>query len=212
MNQVKYFALVIVLFLNLFTILVMGLRINFLFELLVFILFLILSLIILWSVYTKKHYELFISLFFIVSLTNLFYIKSAFLATIHVNVGLRGWLLFGVTLFLNAISFLIFASSIEKKPIEKEEIIEKEIEPYVEQEPAEPEVLTTYPEVEKEIKPKVKKTFRPGKFIASNNSTFYHTVKCDWAKKISKNNRVWFKSKEEARKKGYKQHSCLRKK
>ena len=210
MNGVKYFALLIVLLLNLFTILVMGLRINFLWEFLIFVLFLIFSLIILWSVYTKKHYEVFISLFFLISLINLFYIKSAFLATTHVNVGLRGWLLFGVTLLLNAVGFLTFASLITKEKPEKEEIIEKEIEPYVEQEPVEPEVLEQYPEIKKEVK--VKKTFKPGKFIASNNSTFYHTVKCDWAKKISKSNRVWFKSKEEARKKGYKQHSCLRKK
>lgn len=210
MSGVKYFALLIILFLNLFTILVMGLRINFLGELFVFVLFLITSLIILWSVYTKKHYELFISLFFILSLINLWYIKTAFQATPYINVGFKGWLLFGLTLFLNAVGFLMFISSIEKKPIEKEEIIEKEIEPYVEQEPPKPEVLEQYPEVKKEAK--VKKTFKPGKFIASNNSTFYHTVKCDWAKKISKNNRVWFKSKEEARKKGYKQHSCLKKK
>ncbi|TKJ17754.1 hypothetical protein CEE44_04445 [Candidatus Woesearchaeota archaeon B3_Woes] len=211
MNWGRYFALLIVLFLNLFTILVLGLRINFLGELFVFLLFLLFSLIMLVSVYNNKHSEPFISLFFLVSLINLWYIKTSFVSNPHVNVGLRGWFLFGLTLLLNAIGFLLFASLITKKQHEREEVIERVVEPF--EEPEEIPPVEEYGEPKKTVSKKtsVKKTFKPGKFIASSNSTYYHAAKCDWAKKISKTNRVWFKSKEDARKKGFKQHSCLKK-
>ncbi len=51
--------------------------------------------------------------------------------------------------------------------------------------------------------------FNPGKYVASNMSNTYHEPRCEWAKKISANRRVWFKDKQEAQKKGYKKHSCV---
>jgi len=54
-----------------------------------------------------------------------------------------------------------------------------------------------------------KTSFTPGKLVASKRSNVYHLPKCEWAKKISKERRVWFKSKEEAWEKGYKAHSCV---
>ncbi len=59
-------------------------------------------------------------------------------------------------------------------------------------------------------KPKYTAEYSPGKFVASKSSTSYHAPKCEWAEKINKKNRVWFASKEDAKKKGYKAHSCLR--
>ncbi len=56
----------------------------------------------------------------------------------------------------------------------------------------------------------VKKTFKPGKFIASKTGVKYHAPKCDWAKKIKKKNVVWLNSKEEAKKAGYKQDDCVK--
>jgi hypothetical protein len=56
----------------------------------------------------------------------------------------------------------------------------------------------------------VKKTFKPGKYIASKAGTRFHTPKCDWAKKVKKKNELWFDSKEEAEKAGYKADSCLK--
>ena len=56
----------------------------------------------------------------------------------------------------------------------------------------------------------VKKTYSPGKFIASKTGVKFHAPKCDWAKKIKKKNAVWFNSKEEAKKAGYKDDSCVR--
>lgn len=58
-------------------------------------------------------------------------------------------------------------------------------------------------EVAKEVK------FTPGKYVASKSSNVYHEPKCDWAKKIQAGRRLWFESKEEAKKKGYRQHSCV---
>lgn len=50
----------------------------------------------------------------------------------------------------------------------------------------------------------VKKTFKPGKYIASKTGVKFHAPKSEWGKKIKKKNAVWFNSKEEAKKAGYK--------
>jgi len=55
-----------------------------------------------------------------------------------------------------------------------------------------------------------KKTFKPGKYIASKTGVKYHAPKCDWAKKIKKSNAVWFDSKEAAKKAGYKKDDCVK--
>ena len=46
--------------------------------------------------------------------------------------------------------------------------------------------------------------------MASKSGTKYHAPKCDWAKKIKKSNAVWFISKEEAKKAGYKKDDCVK--
>jgi len=200
----RYFLLIVILGLNLFAILVQGLRINFLGELLIFVLFLIVSLIILTKVYKGNKYGLLTSLFFIISLINLFYIKNAFFYDKYVNVGILGWLLFGFTLLLNAFGFVIGTSSIKSSMTEeeKEEIIEKEIEPKIKE---------MQEKIDSDVENNVKTEFYPGKFIASKTGSVYHGSKCDWAKKISSKNRVWFQNDQEAKKQGYKQHSCLKK-
>ena len=50
----------------------------------------------------------------------------------------------------------------------------------------------------------VKKTFKPGKYIASKKGAKFHAPKSEWGKKIKKKNAVWFNSKAEAVKAGYK--------
>ena len=57
--------------------------------------------------------------------------------------------------------------------------------------------------------PKIKKTFKPGKYIASKTGKTYHAPKCEWAKKIKKKNVVWYDNDKEAKKAGLKAHSCL---
>lgn len=59
--------------------------------------------------------------------------------------------------------------------------------------------------VEKEVEVK----HSPGKYVASSRSNIFHEPKCDWAKKIAKQRRTWFNSKEEAFEKGLKAHSCV---
>ncbi|MCK4522166.1 MAG: hypothetical protein KAU20_06335 [Nanoarchaeota archaeon] len=207
----KYFALLVILFINIFTLIKMGLRVNFLSELLLIVLFLIASLIILYSVFKEREYGLFITILFLVSLINLFYIRHMFIVLPKINAGMLGRLLFGVNMLGNTIGFLIGITSIKKQEDiteeEKEEIIGKDIEPKIE-------------EMDKKIGEQTKEepwdsvveAYYPGKFLASKKSIYYHAPKCDWAKRINKKNRVWLKGKAEAKKKGYKAHSCLKKK
>ena len=56
----------------------------------------------------------------------------------------------------------------------------------------------------------IETSFTPGKYIASRTGTKFHAPKCDWAKKIKKENTVWFNNKEDARKSGYKADDCVR--
>jgi predicted membrane protein len=57
----------------------------------------------------------------------------------------------------------------------------------------------------------VRKSFSPGRFVASRLGRQYHKPRCDWAKNIRKENRLWFATAEEAEKKGYTRHTCLKK-
>ena len=55
----------------------------------------------------------------------------------------------------------------------------------------------------------ISKTFTPGKYIASKKATMYHVAKCDWAKRIRKENRLWFNSEEEAKAQGFVADVCV---
>ena len=55
----------------------------------------------------------------------------------------------------------------------------------------------------------VETSFSPGKYIASRTGAKFHAPKCDWAKKIKKENAVWFNNSEDARKSGYKADDCV---
>ena len=61
-----------------------------------------------------------------------------------------------------------------------------------------------------DVNNQIKKTYKPGKYIASKLRGDYHVPKCDWAKKIHKNNAVWFKNDSEAKKSGYTAHDCIK--
>lgn len=50
---------------------------------------------------------------------------------------------------------------------------------------------------------------KEGIFVGSRNSNLYHLPTCSAARKIKKENEIWFKSVEEAQKKSYKPHSCI---
>ena len=50
---------------------------------------------------------------------------------------------------------------------------------------------------------------KTGMFVASKNSKIYHLPDCQYAKRINDTNKIYFKSAEEAREKGYSPHSCV---
>lgn len=58
-----------------------------------------------------------------------------------------------------------------------------------------------------EVKAKIGESVEK-KFVGSRNSDKYHLPDCQWAKRIKKENEIWFSSAEEAEKKGYKPSSC----
>ncbi|MBU0470600.1 MAG: hypothetical protein KKA62_04490 [Nanoarchaeota archaeon] len=71
-------------------------------------------------------------------------------------------------------------------------------------------VVAEAPKVKEEpVQEKPKAKHSPGKYVASKRSNIYHEPKCEWAKKINKNGRLWFEGKEAAYEKGYKAHSCV---
>lgn len=55
----------------------------------------------------------------------------------------------------------------------------------------------------------IEKTFIPGKFVASKKANKFHIAKCDWARRVSKENRIWFNSKEEAESQGFQADKCV---
>ena len=55
----------------------------------------------------------------------------------------------------------------------------------------------------------IAKTFSPGKFIASKKANKFHSPKCDWAKRISKSNQIWFGSRQDAESKGFEADKCI---
>jgi len=50
---------------------------------------------------------------------------------------------------------------------------------------------------------------KTGMFVASKNSKIYHSPDCQYAKRIKEENKIFFKSAEEAREKGFSPHSCV---
>lgn len=70
-------------------------------------------------------------------------------------------------------------------------------------------------EVKEEVKSELKKEqkvsaiYTPGKFVASKKAGTFHVAKCDWAARISRQNRVWFDSKEDALARGLKPDKCV---
>jgi len=188
MGWKRYFTLLIILFLNTLamTLLIFRIKESFLVEFFLTVLFLITAIIILTGIYHNKNWAWKLaSIYFLVYLINAFY-----LYIFALNLSSR----FSLTTLLSALGFLIATISIKQEETEEE----IEIEP-----PKEPIVM---PYGDKET---VKTEFKPGKYLASKTGAVYHILKCDWAKRINRKNRVWLEDKEEAKNKGYNKHSCV---
>lgn len=106
------------------------------------------------------------------------------LLVIYIRTNMLGKVFLGTLLFA-AIGFVVSVANIKKEEEVYEEPVEEEKE----------ETVYT--------------NFEPGKYVASKTGSSYHIPKCDWAKKIKENNRVWFDDEKEA-KKNYKAHSCVK--
>ena len=184
----KYFTILVILFIDFLAMIILAfsrLKQYFILEFFLLVFFLIISLIMLTGIYNNQNWAWKISsLFFIAFIINICFM--------YINVT-HGAIISSGAAFLAAIGFLISVASIEKEAVKIEEPKE---EPVVSDAKVEPYGVKT--------------EFKPGKFIASKTASNYHTPKCDWAKKIKKKNIVWFNSKEEAKKKGYKKHSCVK--
>jgi len=89
-----------------------------------------------------------------------------------------------------------------------EETDGSEIEDYEKTKDYYPYIDKMEPAHEKE-EPKIEKAFTPGKFIASKKANKFHSPKCDWAKRISSQNRLWFNSREEAEAQGLEADQCV---
>src|SRR3989344_7689396 len=140
-----------------------------------------------------------------IMLINLIYIKQEFIADKTISAGQGGYLLFGITLLATAIGFVIGTSLISTKMTDKQKAayIDRTIMP---------KIRNLQNRIEKEAReepkiepwPSVEEIAYPGKYVASASGSSYHAPSCDWAKKISEENRVWFKAEADAQKKKYK--------
>ncbi|MBI2660345.1 hypothetical protein HYX07_04245 [Candidatus Woesearchaeota archaeon] len=137
-----------------------------------------------WTMLAAVLMLLLVDLFFIFLLTGIF-------ETPHITA-----------LFFSAVGILLALFNLG--PSRSYRIIEEEYEktkdyyPYIDK--MEPVQKTEEP---------ITKTFTPGKYIASKKSAKYHIAKCDWAKRISKENRLWFNSEEEAKSQGFIADVCI---
>jgi len=108
---------------------------------------------------------------------------------------------FLILLVVAVVGFFISLFNIEKEKTEKDSGEIKKGEIKVEKVEAEKAYTADK---------QVKKTYKPGKYIASKLREHYHAPKCDWAKRIGKKNAVWFNTEGQAKKAGYKVHDCIR--
>ncbi len=113
------------------------------------------------------------------------------LLSIHLKTALISTV-FLLTLLFAAIGFIVSVWCI--LDIKEKEKIKKPLKEPIKKE-----------EVKQEKK-EVHIHFDPGKYVASKKRTVYHLPKCDWVRRIKRENRVWFQSTQEAKRKGYQPH------
>jgi len=63
----------------------------------------------------------------------------------------------------------------------------------------------------KTVAKKSSKKINSGKLVGSKFGKTIHAPKCEWANKIKKSNKVWFRSVDEAKRAKYKPHECVSK-
>ncbi|MFH0876045.1 MAG: hypothetical protein V1859_08970 [archaeon] len=180
----KYLTLLVILFLNTLAmiLLVFKLKQSFYIEFFMMLVFLITAIIILAGAYHDKNWSWKLAtIYFLVYLINACYL---YLFVIRISSK------FSLTTLLSAIGFLMSTMNLTNEDTLKKKIQTKK-----------DEKIETYG---------AKTEFTPGKYLASSSGNVYHIPKCDWAKRINRNNRMWLLDKAEAKNKGYKKHSCVK--
>lgn len=169
-------------------------RFAFVFELMLLLIFIFVFIFAMFAIYHNKKWGwtilgatlilLLVNLFFIFLFTGVF-------ETAHLTA-----LIFSVTGL--AVTLLNLRTAKEHEANEEEYGKAKDYYPYIDKmEPG------------KVDEQNISKTFTPGKYIASKKANKYHIAKCDWAKKISKENQLWFDSEEDAKAQGFEADVCV---
>ncbi len=224
-----YFSLIFLFIANLLGLFYILPKLNnilFLVEFVVFVFFMLLFVITIYSFYFDLSNKYVLNTaFFIIGLVN----------TIFLYFNIKTLMLVLLTA-ANAFGIVISVNSIEVKKAKHHEkepkLVVEDIKPDIKKKNEERIISEVKKELEEYQRKKevdeiqkeadllskaekrladIKKSYTPGKFVASATSNKYHSPKCDWAKRIKKENRVWFKTEAEARRKGYSKHSCLKK-
>lgn len=184
-----YFVMLGFLFFSLIGLiyLVFSLRDGFYLELFFTELFILFAIAVIVGFYKERAWAWNSSLvFFILFGVNLFYIRSL------INVSL----FFGLMGLFCLVGILV--SALHSR---KEENIDEFKETYEE---ISKKLDSEEFEVE-EIKPK-----KEGDFVASKNSSVFHIPGCAFVKRVKNIDKLWFKSKAQARGKKYRAHTCLK--
>ncbi len=192
-NYIQYLLILLIAFIPYITLVFRLSRLLFVFELFMVIFLILLSLLMLFGVFHDRKYGHGIAVvIFIILLLNLLLIKLM----------LPDYLIiFTLGFFFGAIGFIKAIVNISAP-----EEVQTSIEEFEEEKPETQVELEVYKTPERYVK----SMYEPGKYIASKQGKVYHTPKCDWVNNIRRSNRVWLKDDAEARRKGYKKHSCLR--
>ncbi|MDP3764914.1 MAG: hypothetical protein Q8R04_00220 [Nanoarchaeota archaeon] len=198
--SISFFAMGFILLFVLisFIIIVFDLhRFAFVFELMLLMIFIFLIAFAMFVIYHKKKWGwtiigatlvlLLLNTFFVLLLTKT--LETAEITTIFFSV---------VGLAITLLNLRESSKQSDDTEIEEHYEKAKDYYPYIDK--MEPE----------EIKePNIEKTFTPGKFIASKKANKFHIAKCDWAKRISKSNQLWFNSEQEAKAHGFEADQCV---
>jgi len=128
-----------------------------------------------------------------------------------------GAMMLALSALVNITGFSVAAYSLESKRDEKYarkikkkyEKIAKELEPISK---GQAKVILECVEPEVMFEKKANKPARKSKgvFVASRNAKLYHTKECTALNFLKPKNRIWLKNSEDARKKGYRKHSCVK--
>ena len=174
-------------------------RFAFVFELMLLLIFIFFIAFAMFVIYHNKKWGwtilgatlilLLLNTFFIFLLTRTF--ETAHITTISFSAA---------GLLVAVLNLRGTTKKLDKHEVEEQHEKSKDYYPFIDKmEPGEP----------RDEAPHIEKTFVPGKFVASKKANKFHIAKCDWAKRISSQNQLWFNSQQEAKAQGFEADQCV---